>query len=49
MPILLSLEGDAGIHLNAFDQITIIHPPLDPNIIQPAHGTNERVNLYPYV
>ena len=43
---VLSLERDASIHLNAFDQATIIYPPLDASITQPAHGTNESTHVY---
>lgn len=48
-PVLSSLERGAGIHLNAFDQATIIYPPLEPSITQSSHGTNRKANPGLYV
>lgn len=46
MPNLLSLEGDAGIHLNVFDQTTIIHPPLDPNLLMEQMKESTHIHMF---
>ena len=37
IPIPSSLERDAGLHLNAFEQAIIGNPRLDLSIIQDSH------------